>query len=259
MRLARDRFWLWGHEAGGHNGGWGLTGNSRISPVEAACYLKIPNVIMVRIKPEPLPPDPQYLVPFRTLQRIVWSVIDAGGTHKNGAIDRVWETAHRLPNLDGVIMDDFFCKDQQGVFSVGQLEQLRASLSRAGRALDLWVVLYDNQLDLPVGRHLALCDKVTFWTWKADDLKNLETNFARFERLVPEANRRLLGCYMWDYGGKQPMPAESMRHQCDLGVRWLRERRIDGMIFLASCICDLDLETVEWTRRWIEREGETAL
>ena len=28
---------------------------------------------------------------------------------------------------------------------------------------------------------------------------------------------------------------------------------IEGMVFLGSPICDLDLEAVEWTRRWINQ------
>jgi hypothetical protein len=39
----------------------------------------------------------------------------------------------------------------------------------------------------------------------------------------------------------------------------LREGKIEGMIFLASNICDLDLETVEWTRRWIADVGDQSL
>jgi hypothetical protein len=61
---------------------------------------------------------------------------------------------------------------------------------------------------------------------------------------------------MWDYGAKQPMPVETMKRQCETGLRWLKAGRIDGMIFLASCICDLDLPAVEWTREWIAKAGE---
>jgi hypothetical protein len=55
------------------------------------------------------------------------------------------------------------------------------------------------------------------------------------------------------------MAVEMMRHQCELGLRWLREGQIEGMIFLASCICDLELEAVEWTRSWIARVGAEPL
>ena len=52
------------------------------------------------------------------------------------------------------------------------------------------------------------------------------------------------------------MPLDLMRHQCELGLRWLRQGRIEGMIFLASCLCDLELEAVEWTRNWIAQVGQ---
>ena len=50
-----------------------------------------------------------------------------------------------------------------------------------------------------------------------------------------------------------------MEMQCETGLKWLREGRIQGMIFLASCICDLDLDAGEWTRRWIARVGDERI
>ena len=64
---------------------------------------------------------------------------------------------------------------------------------------------------------------------------------------------------MYDYGSRKPMPVDLMQHQCELGLQWLRDGRIDGMIFLASCICDLELEAVEWTREWIQEVGDKPL
>ena len=72
------------------------------------------------------------------------------------------------------------------------------------------------------------------------------------ERLAPQCGRAL-GCYLWDYGKKKPMPLDLMQHQCEMGLEWLKKGRIEGMIFLASCICDLELEAVEWTRNWIAK------
>lgn len=252
MRI-RDACWLWGHEPGSHNMDWGLPAPSRITPVEAACYLNIPNLIMVRYGTAPLPLDAQYLVPFRTMRHMVWSVVGAGGTHQQGELDRVLAVCRQMSSTVGVIMDDFFHgkPPDYAVLSLPELQALRGKLAEGGQPLELWVVLYAHQLDRPVGNHLALCDKVTFWTWEARDVDHLERNFARFERLVPEGKRRVLGCYMWDYGQKRPMPLDRMKRQCELGLRWLTEGRIAGLIFLASCICDLGLETVEWTRGWL--------
>ena len=143
--------------------------------------------------------------------------------------------------------------------SVEQLKTVRKRLENvAGRKLDLGVTLYMHQLDPRIVFHLDLCDMVSLWTWKAEDLKDLETNFERFNRLAPK-KRILLGCYMWDFGTNRPMPVENMRRQCELGLRWLKQGRVEGLIFLATNICDLGLETVEWTREWIARVGETQL
>jgi len=50
-----------------------------------------------------------------------------------------------------------------------------------------------------------------------------------------------------------------MRQQCELGLQWLKHDRIDGMIFLATNICDLGLEAVEWCRQWILQVGDQPL
>jgi len=61
---------------------------------------------------------------------------------------------------------------------------------------------------------------LSLWTWRASDLALLDKNMAHFEEIVG---------------------------------------RIEGMIFLASCICDLPLDAVEWSRRWIAKVGDEPL
>ena len=99
---------------------------------------------------------------------------------------------------------------------------------------------------------------ISLWTWEAKDLERLEENFLRFKTLAPN-KRTLLGCYMWDFGTGKPMPIAAMKKQCEFGLRQLQAGQVEGLIFLASNICDLDLETVEWTRRWIVEVGDQSL
>lgn len=259
----RDRLWLWCHAAGSHNEGWGLPRPSRITPVEAAHYMGLPNAIMVRYEGVPEPPYDQYALPFASLREAVWSVVGAAGATEEAEREAVIELARERARFSGVIMDDFFVAGEDRAspaLTVKELRRLREQLHPGGDGspLDLWVVLYDHQLDAPVAEHLALCDVVTYWTWEAARLEKLPENFARAEKLAPKA-RKVLGCYMWDYGAKKPMPLSAMKMQCEQGLEWLRQGRIDGMIFLASCICDLELETVEWTRQWIAEAGAEKL
>ena len=187
------------------------------------------------------------------LRRVrVW----AGGREVPGTEIRA-EASSEYPGhpADSVLTD----APAEHPFSLDALRRLRKRLDAAAPPLDLWVVLYTHEFDMPIlQEHLDLCDVVTLWTWRASDLALLDKSMARFEELVGK-KRKVLGLYMYDYGTGKPMPVDLMRQQCETGLRWLREKRIEGMILLASCICDLPLEAVEWSRRWIAKVGDEPL
>jgi hypothetical protein len=265
MHTVRSRLWMWGHAVGGQNGQWNLPGASSITPAQAARYMGIPNVVMVVLDGKPEPPFDEAAAEMANLDKLVWSIVgDASSTRNDEQTDLepVLELARRQPNVVGAIMDDFFHDpDDTGAvarFSPAELASFRERLQGNRPPLDLWVVVYTNDLDRPLGPFLDECDVVSLWTWRAAELANLERNFARFERLAP-GKRTVLGCYMWDYGDSRPMPVEMMRRQCDLGLSWLQAGRIEGMVFLATCICDLGVEAVEWTRDWIAEVGDQRL
>lgn len=259
--LVRDYFWLWGHYEGSHNGEYGLPASSRITPVEAAYYMGTQNVVMVSYKGKPELPWNQYAIPFRAVQKVVWSAVGAGGATSNKDRQAVFKLAEENPNITGLQMDDFFGDSKnryRSALSVDELKQLQARLKSGTRKLDLWVTLYTHQLDDPISQQLHYVDIITLWTWKASDLGNLETNMKKTERLSP-STRKVLGIYMWDYGTGQPMTIAAMQQQCNLGLEWLKQGRIEGIIFLGSCICDLNLDAVEWTRNWIKKVGDEKL
>ena len=258
----KDRLWLWAHPAGSHDVLFSPPAVSRMTPVEAACYLGLENLLFIRYPDDPpFEAFQKYAISFRPLRQVVWSVTGAAGVTADGEVGRVMELAKSFPNFKGVILDDFFCDPETGsiaVFTAEELREVRSQLILPDRRLDLWVTLYFHQLHDEYREHLNLCDVVTCWTWEAQKLADLESNFRRVEQLAP-TSRKVLGCYLYDYGTGQPMPLDLMQYQCETGLRWLCEGRIESMIFLASCICDLELEAVESTRRWIAEVGETPL
>lgn len=254
-RTVRDRLWVFTVYPGGDNEGWGLPKPSRMTPVEAAFYLDVPNLLLIRSHGIPAIHEfDQWAIPMRPLKRVLWSLVGSGGKTADEDRKAALELAARFPNIVGFIMDDFFHQDGSGTLSPEQLKELRHQLVIGGRKRDLYVVLYTHQLQLPVGPCLEYCDKITLWTWWSEKLHDLEENFQRLEKLAPK-HGKLLGCYLWDYGNKKPMPVDRMKKQCELGLRWLREKRLEGMIFLGNTTCDLELESVEWTRRWIAQVG----
>jgi hypothetical protein len=256
----QDKLWLWGHDAGAHNEGWGLPKPSRITPAEAAFYLGIPNLIMVRYLGRPPLPFDQYALPLRALRRVVWSIVGAGGQTDDQERKHVLDLAARHSNITGLMLDDFFGSeqpaqsDEPAALPPARLRELRGQLTVGRRRLRLWAVLYEHQLDRPLAEYLELLDLVSFWTWDSEQLQRLEANLRQLEKVAPRCGR-VLGCYLWDYGKKKPMQLDRLEHQCELGLRWLRQGRIEGIIFLASCLCDLELEAVQWTRNWIAHQS----
>jgi hypothetical protein len=233
-----------------------------MTPAEAAWYMGVPNLIFVTYQGQPEPPYEIYQRSFVPLTQVVWSIVGEAGRTSDQAVTGVRDIAAKFPNISGVMMDDFFhepaADGSLAPISADRLASVQNTLDACGRHLDMWVVVYTHQLDLPIAPFLEQCDVVTLWTWRAEDLIHLEKNIAKIEAIAP-GKRIVLGCYMWDYGNKCQMSVENMKHQCGVAHEWLKSGRIDGMIFLASCVCDIELPAVEWSRRWIAEVGSAEL
>jgi hypothetical protein len=261
METVRDRLWLWGHDSGALNAEWNFPRPSRITPVEAAIYLNVPNLLMVKYGGLPVLPYEQYAIPMRSLKRVAWSIVGARGEQSQDEREHVLELATRMPNLTGLVMDDFINWDTgEPEVSVEELDALHERLQLPDRWLDLMMILYTHQLDIDLSAHLAYCNQVSFWTWRSADLIDIEANFERFKRLVPN-HQCFLGCYMWDFGvkGAPIQNLDLLKRECELGLEWLQQGRIEGMIFLPSSVVDLELESVEWVHRWIDEVGDEQL
>jgi hypothetical protein len=261
----RDRLWLFACPT---NTDFPHLGRrSVMSPVEGAFMMGIPNLIMVNSGGKEVeygryePPFEQYTYALRPIKRVVWSVVGSGGSTDGTERELGIELAKKTPNFVGVFMDDFFRGDPRekpAILTLDELRDLRSRLKAGPKPLDLYITLYTAHLDFPLGDYLDLVDVVTLWTWKPADLVHLEENLAKAEALAPGV-RKMLGCYWVDYTTKAGVPVASMELQCETGLRWLREGRIEGMVFLGNTAQDLGFETVEWTYEWIRRAGGERL
>ena len=162
-------------------------------------------------------------------------------------------------------MDDFFTDQTSGKLASLTSEQIRSiqgQLKQPDKKLDLYVTLYTRQLNPAIREYLSLIDVVTLWTWETAELANLESNLAKLEKLAPKC-RKLLGCYTADYDPKRTpswtaLPSPLMQRQCETGLKWLRQGRIDGIIIYGTAM-DLGWGSVEWAREWIRRVGDEKL
>ena len=149
------------------------------------------------------------------------------GASRTAESTAVLEMARRTPNVTAIMLDDFFKvkgSPTPAVLSVDEVRDLRRRLETVGRPLDLQVTYYYRHfLELPLEDYVGLIDVVTLWG-SAADLPHLEETLVKVEARLP-GKRLMLGCYMFDFGSREPLPVSLMAHQCETGLRWLRQRR----------------------------------
>lgn len=272
MKL-RDKFWLWGQDAGSHhraggNARWKLPGINLMEPVEGAQYLGVENMCRVVMRGKPAPPFDQESEKLRAMKNVVWSAIgDSGSTRNNKLtdLDEVLRQAGTHSNITGAILDDFFLEPtdsgpERARASVGEIAEMRHRLhSFPQRPLDFWIVWYKREFGYDISDYLSLFDVVTYWNMMAPaQLSELEADIQTVIEKTP-GKRRLAGFYMWNYGEGKPLSIEETRVQCETYHDWIKRGHIEGIVFCSNCCADLDLEAVKWTRDWIREVGDEPM
>lgn len=262
----RDRLWLFASPTGStapHTGR-----RTVMSPAEGAYYLGIPNIYMNQANAGAEaklgrfePPFDQYAVALRPFKRVLWGLVGSGGFTTPEERKEGVELIRKTPNFVGAHLDDFFTSKATGkraVLTVDELREIRQTLRAGDRPLEIYSTYYTTLLKFPLGDYLKLLDGVTFWTWKPEDLVHLDTNLAKVKEAAPHL-KVIQGCYLVDFTRKTSIPVPAMQRQCEMGLEYLKQKRIAGMMFLSNGVMDLGFESVEWTRRWIEKVGDTRL
>ena len=290
----RDRMWMWGHDSGSLEYYIPKEKGGRILPAAAIKSMGIPNVCMVPFTGTPHPTEyDEYARQFNdpAIKRFTWSFIHGSAQSANEIKAAALRQAAKYTNFVGLDMDDFFKGNadpsQEGAktapipaesavdpqdeanksraispaaLSPDQVTEVQKELHTfapkcRGRKLDLSIVWYTHQLHPSIKRHIDAVDVVYLWTWNANHLVDLERNFKAFRDICPDVRIRL-GIYMWNFDNKAEIPLELMKHQLDCAHRWLISGEVEGLIFHCTPLCDMKLEAVDFSRRWIDRHGE---
>ena len=270
MTKLKDKFWLWGQDAGSHhaasgNKSWKLPGTNRMGPAEGAAYLGINNMCRVVMCGTPVPRFDAESAKLGGMKQVVWSAIGDSGSVRNNDnqsdLEEVLRQAEKYPNITGAILDDFFTGNASRARHLPEsIIKMRAQLHNfSKRPLDLWVVWYKRGLDFEIDDYLKIFDVITYWNMRASaEFSELDDDIAKVIRRTP-GKRRLAGCYMWNYGEGKPLTIPEIQAQCEKYHSWIKKGYIEGIIFCSNCCADLGLEAVEWTRNWIKEAGDEQI
>ena len=261
--LLRDRFWLWGHPEGRYNNEYGNTEISRMTPMEGCLYLGVRNTFMV---PVGVPVNHrQYNKTFKTLRQVGWDCFQA--TENPEQLEQLIREAADFPNIGCVVFDDFKRTNPDGSLKYKSipLSTIYALHDRLHcndvRRLNSWMVLYtrefglDAQEDAEFQPYLDPFDGIIMWTWKECDVPLIPEKFEIFKKMTPH-NRRMFGCYLYNFGEKKKATGSAVQWQLD----WYREKILageaEGVVLHTNTMADLDHEAYDVACACMDLHGD---
>ena len=262
MKL-RERFWLWGHPEGCYNGQWGNNEISRMTPMEACLYLGIRNTFMVPVGINVN--RRQYNKAFTTLRHVGWECFDAGSEPE--MIERNIEEAKEFPNINCVVFDDFKCvfDGETPRYKFIPFENIERIMDRVHnndvRRLDSWMVLYtyqfgvDPQDDQDFQPWMDAFDGIIMWTWEEKDVPLIPEKWEIFKKLTPR-NRRMFGCYLYNFGENKKATAKAVKWQLDFYLDKIRAGEAEGVVLHTNTMADLDHEAYDAAIEWMKEHGD---
>lgn len=269
---AIDKFWLFGvhptHYDDQYLGRYKDPSGKRsygsnITPAEGAFYLGLNNMVMA-VAPPPFTSAADYLMfTFKPMNKILWAIGASGGLNK---IDNefIVSLSEKYDNVVGASMDDFnaMFKDYPEPLKTKKIQEtigtIKKDLSKAKKQLELNAVLYFYELKSVNPDAFSELDGISFWTWDSNELVNLEENFENACKMFPK-QKKMLGVYLYDFRNYHPIPIDRMKHQCETGLKLMKEGKVDGMIFEANSVMGAGFEGDEWLRNWIMEVAETEV
>jgi hypothetical protein len=256
--LLRERFWLWGHPEGRYNNEYGNTKNSRMTPMEGCLYLGVKNTFMV-----PVGIDVnrrQYNKSFKTLRQVGWEVYAAGENPE--IIEPYIAEAADFPNIGCVVFDDFQRGGGYKKIPIENLWRIRERLhTNEVRPLKMWMVLYtqefglDRKKDEDFKRYIEPFDGIIMWTWKESDVVLIDEKFEIFKELTPN-NRRMLGCYLYNFGESKQATGKAVKWQLDRYRELILKEEAEGVVLHTNTMADLDYEAYDVAVEWMEKHGD---
>jgi len=262
----RDNFWLWGHPEGRFNELEGYKEaleekKSRMTPMEACLYLGVKNTFMI---PMGVPLDRrQYNKSFTTLRQVGWDTYKAATDPS--ALDTFIEDAKEFKNISCVVFDDFQRENKYKEMKIEDLNECQRRLKEDGvRPLDMWMVLYTNEFGLDkekdedFKRYIEPFDGIIMWTWKESDVPLIPEKWELFKAMTPK-NRRMFGCYLWNFGECKQATAKAVKWQLDFYREQILKGEAEGVVLHTNTMADLDYEAYDAAIEWMNEHGDEEI
>ena len=195
--------------------------------MEVCLYLGVRNTFMVPVGINVN--HRQYNKSFKTLRQVGWDCFEA--TESPEKLDELIGDAAEFPNIGCVVFDDFCRIDTDNVMKYKKIpiytfKALQYKVHNNGvRRLNSWMVLYTYEFglntedDTSFQPFVDMFDGIIMWTWEEKDVPLIPEKFEIFRKMT-QNNRRMFGCYLYNFGENKKATGDAVKWQLD----WYREK-----------------------------------
>lgn len=253
MEPLKNKLWIWGHPTNSLKNAFGLKGDSAVSPAEGMAELGATGIIYV---PMGQKCDRRACnAEMSPAARTGWSI------ESEEDVDDLIAQKKSFPSLTLGIFDDFFSEANAERnftrYSPEKMVAMREKLHAAG--LEMWVVFYTMQIGLSVWQeYLRIFDGVTLWLWDEPTNGEFDEKCRWFFSQTPN-QKRMLGCYLYNFGKECPATAGSVRYQLDRGLEYLKEGSLSGIILHTNAVGGMGFSAYDEAARWSKEHGDLLL
>jgi hypothetical protein len=177
---------------------------------------------------------------------------DASGETICAEAGKVSRFSRSFPNVTGAFFDDMRGLMEREKHNATICEAIQMALKADNPDLTLWCVVYSHELDDTAfwASVSPFIDAVSFWVWSYKDLGQLARHVDQCRQVFSDKPISM-GCYLRDYGSRQPVPMDALRQQWQFVSEALDDNRIDCFEILGTVLIDGQLEQATWVRDFI--------
>ena len=248
----RDRVWIWGHPQHSLVAEFDLDGN--MSPKDGMDFFGAKNIFYVPMRNKV--DRNSCCVEMKDVDHVGWSI------ENSEQAEELIGLSGEFSNITCGVFDDFFNQGTKGSYenySTEDILRIKEKLHKASRPLDVWLVYYTMNIDEKVvKKYMPLFDGVILWFWHATDNNVFEEKVKDFI-LRTENQRRMVGCYLYDFGNKKEIDPQIVEFQLNRAKEMLKQGLIEGFVLHTNGVADLGYAAVDTAKKWMEKNGDETL
>lgn len=164
--------------------------------------------------------------------------------------DNVSRLSLKYTNITGAFHDDMWGLVRREGYGPDKYGEIYRAVKANNPKLKLWVVVYTSELKQNWAPFAPYIDVVNLWEGSSRNLTDLENNIARCRDVFPGKPINM-GCYMRDYGLREPVAMNLLKHQWECVARGVDNGALAGYSILATVLIDGQQEQARWIRDFI--------